>query len=172
MRFERPEATGPLQAWLGYVPETYERKARAATPLAYVDEHDPPTMIVHGTNDRLIPVEQGRLFFEALEAAGVTVVYVPVEGDGHGIAAPDAYRRIAEFFDEHLGGRSRQRQDSQVGAAAHRDDRINIRSRSVPTDDETRALTRGVLESLDDNEIVLAVHHSEYRLHLSLTPAQ
>ena len=36
----------------------------------------------------------------------------------------------------------------------------------MPTDDETRALTRGVLESLDDNEIVLAVHHSEYRLHL------
>jgi len=42
----------------------------------------------------------------------------------------------------------------------------------VPTDDETRALTRGVLESLDDNEIVLAVHHTEYKLHLSLTPAQ
>jgi hypothetical protein len=41
----------------------------------------------------------------------------------------------------------------------------------VPTD-ETRALTRGVLESLDDDEIVLAVHHTEYKLHLSLTPAQ
>jgi hypothetical protein len=36
----------------------------------------------------------------------------------------------------------------------------------VPTDDETRALTRGVLESLDDNELVLAVHHTEYKLHL------
>ena len=42
----------------------------------------------------------------------------------------------------------------------------------MPTDDATRALTRGVLESLDDNEIVLAVHHTEYKLHLSLTPAQ
>jgi hypothetical protein len=42
----------------------------------------------------------------------------------------------------------------------------------VPTDNETRALTRGVLESLDDNEIVLAVHHTEYKLHLSLTPAK
>ena len=106
MRFERPEATGPLQAWLGEDPETYEHNARAATPLSYVDEHDPPTMIVHGTNDRLVPVEQGRLFAEALEAAGVTVVYLPVEGGGHGIAEPDAYRRIAAFFDEHLGGRA------------------------------------------------------------------
>ena len=42
----------------------------------------------------------------------------------------------------------------------------------MPTDDATRALTRGVLESLDDNEIVLAVHHTEYKLHLSLPPAQ
>jgi hypothetical protein len=40
----------------------------------------------------------------------------------------------------------------------------------VPTDDEKRALTRGVLESVDDNGIVLAIHHTEYRLHLS--PAQ
>ena len=36
----------------------------------------------------------------------------------------------------------------------------------MPTDDETRALTRGVLESLDDHELVLAVHHTEYKLHL------
>jgi acetyl esterase/lipase len=106
MRFERPEATGPLQAWLGEDPETFERNARAATPLSYVDEHDPPTMIVHGTEDRLVPVEQGRLFAEALEAAGVTVVYVPVEGGGHGISAPVVYRRVTAFFDEHLGGRA------------------------------------------------------------------
>jgi acetyl esterase/lipase len=57
-------------------------------------------------NDRLVPVEQGRLFAEALEAAGVTVVYVPVDGSGHDIAEPDAYRRIAAFFDAHIGGRA------------------------------------------------------------------
>jgi hypothetical protein len=39
----------------------------------------------------------------------------------------------------------------------------------VSTDDETRALARGVLESLNDRERVLAVHHTEYKLHL--TPA-
>jgi hypothetical protein len=39
----------------------------------------------------------------------------------------------------------------------------------VATEDETRALAKGVLEALDDSELVLAVHHSEYKLHL--TPA-
>jgi hypothetical protein len=39
----------------------------------------------------------------------------------------------------------------------------------VPTDIEPRALTRGVLESLEDHELVLAVHHTEYKLYL--TPA-
>ncbi|MHC4129221.1 MAG: hypothetical protein ACYTE6_08835 [Planctomycetota bacterium] len=37
----------------------------------------------------------------------------------------------------------------------------------MSTDDETRALTRGVLEALDDHELVLAVPHTEYRLHLA-----
>jgi hypothetical protein len=37
----------------------------------------------------------------------------------------------------------------------------------VSSDDDTQALTRGVLESLDDASLVLAVLHSEYKLHLA-----
>jgi hypothetical protein len=37
----------------------------------------------------------------------------------------------------------------------------------VPTDTDIRALTKGVLEALDDDELVLAVHHTEYKLHLA-----
>jgi hypothetical protein len=36
----------------------------------------------------------------------------------------------------------------------------------VPTDVDTKALIRGVLESLNDGELVLAVRGSDYRLHL------
>jgi hypothetical protein len=43
----------------------------------------------------------------------------------------------------------------------------------VSTDDHAQALTRGVLEALDDSELVLAVHHTAYRLHLAPTvPAE
>ena len=37
----------------------------------------------------------------------------------------------------------------------------------MSTDDHAQALTRGVLEALDDSGLVLAVHHSEYKLHLA-----
>ncbi len=36
----------------------------------------------------------------------------------------------------------------------------------MTTDTEPRALVRGVLESLTDDELVLAIPHSNYRLHL------
>ena len=36
----------------------------------------------------------------------------------------------------------------------------------MTTDTEPRALARGVLESLADDELVLAIPHSNYRLHL------
>jgi hypothetical protein len=42
----------------------------------------------------------------------------------------------------------------------------------VPTDDEARAQVRGVLETLDDHELVLAVPHTEYKLHLAPAPAE
>jgi acetyl esterase/lipase len=122
-RFERANALEPLQAWLGKGRETYERNARAASPLAYLDEHDPPTMIVHGTDDPLVPIEQGDLFAEALEKAGVRVEYVRVEGGGHGIREPFAYKRIAEFFDEHLGGQV-ARIERLTTARQKRDDRV------------------------------------------------
>ena len=36
----------------------------------------------------------------------------------------------------------------------------------MTTDTEPKALARGILESLADDELVLAIPHSEYRLHL------
>ncbi len=37
---------------------------KAASPVTYVDQHDPPMLLIHGTADKLVPYEQS----EALEA--------------------------------------------------------------------------------------------------------
>ncbi len=93
-----------LRQWLGEDPEVYRRNAEAASPLAYVDKSDPPILIVHGTADRLVSIEQAEIFKAALEEAGVPVELAAVEGHGHNLARSAPYHRIAEFFDEHLGG--------------------------------------------------------------------
>jgi len=48
-------------------PEIY----REASPLYYLDENDPPTMILHGTSDDLVPVSQAYLLKERLDILGV-----------------------------------------------------------------------------------------------------
>lgn len=95
-----------LGAWLGHDESTFERRARQASPLAYVDGNDPPVLIVHGDADRLVPIEHGKALQQALQAAGVSVDFHAVAGEGHAVRGRDEYVRIAAFFDSHLGGHS------------------------------------------------------------------
>ncbi|GAH79566.1 unnamed protein product, partial [marine sediment metagenome] len=42
-----------------------------ASPLTYVSKDDPPFLLIHGTDDKLIPVDQARRMGAALEEVGV-----------------------------------------------------------------------------------------------------
>lgn len=94
----------PIGTWLGGTPDQRAELAKRASPLTYIDANDPPVLIVHGTADGLVKIRHAEMFEKALKAAKVNVEYLPVEGAGHGIIQPRVYVRIAEFFDEHLGG--------------------------------------------------------------------
>lgn len=59
--------------------ESYE----LASPIRHVDKNDPPTLILHGTIDELVPVEQSDRLVETLKAAGVPVHYERLEGWPH-----------------------------------------------------------------------------------------
>lgn len=86
---------GPLQ----------QRKAvaQSASPLSYVSASDPPFYVLHGDEDRLVPVEQSRLLKDALDLAGVSCRFRIVEGAGHGqFRDPAIIESVVEFFDETL----------------------------------------------------------------------
>lgn len=83
--------------------------AKEASPINYVSEGDPPTLLVHGTEDDIIDIQSSEIFRDALQEAGVPVKLVPVEGAGHGPHYPDAQIDLSEiqaeyvaWFDEHL----------------------------------------------------------------------
>ncbi len=99
----------PLPEWLGREEEAWRRNAEAASPLRYVDAGDPPMLLLHGTEDRLVPIAHAEKLRERLGGSGVAVELVAIEGAGHRVADPEAYRRIAGFFDLHLGGTARGR---------------------------------------------------------------
>ncbi len=82
------------------------RAAIEASPLTHISPDNPPTLLVHGTEDDIQRSEELR---DALQAANVTVKLVPIEGAGHGPGYPGAKIDISEiqaeyvtWFDQHL----------------------------------------------------------------------
>lgn len=83
-------------------PELY----RAASPVTYVDKHDPPILILHGTADKTVDLEQSRAFAAALKEAGARHDLVIVEGAPHTFHLQPRQRDLRPvvlgFFDQHL----------------------------------------------------------------------
>jgi acetyl esterase/lipase len=86
---------------------------RQASPIHHVKIDAPPFLIVHGTNDEAVPFEQGKRFYDALQAVGVEASFVPVQGGYHNLredpALPwegDKWRDMGEmalgFFQQYL----------------------------------------------------------------------
>jgi acetyl esterase/lipase len=66
---------------------------RDASPIARVHPDAPPFLVVHGTGDSVIPVEQARAFVERLRAVSRSAVsYVELPGAGHAFDMTDGAR--------------------------------------------------------------------------------
>ncbi len=95
-----PEARligGPVQA--------NKAKAARANPITYVSKDDPAFLIVHGEEDRTVPIGQSELLDAALKRVGVEVTFVRIVGAGHGgpgFSTPENRKRIEAFFNKHL----------------------------------------------------------------------
>lgn len=79
---------------------------RLASPIASADPKDPPFLILHGTGDKLVPVEQSEILAEALKKVGVEQELVIVEGAPHSFDLQPKQRDlrplVLAFFDKHL----------------------------------------------------------------------
>lgn len=89
--------------------EGRQRLGREVSPIYFVTSRLPPTLIVHGDQDFLVPIQQAESFIEKAKAAGVKARLVVKEGAAHGWAdrQPD-YQLFADWFDEHLRGIRKQ----------------------------------------------------------------
>ncbi len=58
-------------------------KLAAASPNHYIDEKDPPFLLIHGTEDKVVPVGQSRAAEALFRAAGVPVESIYIAGVDH-----------------------------------------------------------------------------------------
>jgi len=82
-------------------------KSDAVSPLHYVSKDSPPTLILHGTHDALVPFAQSEAFAAALKQNGVEAWLQKLPGSGHGgpaFSKPALTALIQTFFDKHLKG--------------------------------------------------------------------
>jgi acetyl esterase/lipase len=85
-------------------PEVYQ----LASPIAHVSKDDPPTLILHGSIDSTVPIDQAELLAESLKKNGVEYEFDRVEGWPHAMdLEPDVNRhclmKMFEFLGKHLG---------------------------------------------------------------------
>jgi acetyl esterase/lipase len=83
-------------------PELY----RQGSPITYARAGNPPMLIMHGTADTTVPLQQSQVLADALKKAGVETELVIIEGAPHTFTLQPKQRDLRPvvlgFFDKHL----------------------------------------------------------------------
>jgi len=75
------------------------------SPIKHVSADDPPTLLIHGNKDELVPIGQSEQLYAAFQQGRVTSRFLVIEGGGHGFkgeGAAQADKATAEWFAKHL----------------------------------------------------------------------
>lgn len=80
---------------------------RQANPITYARADAPPFLLVHGQQDKIVPINQSELLAQALQASGNNVTFVAIPAAGHNFGAnepswAEAQRLTLAFFEQHL----------------------------------------------------------------------
>jgi len=91
----------PEDQLLGGPVEGLPDLAALASPITQVDASDPPFLILHGSDDPTVPVEQSIAFDQALRAAGVDTTLIVIDDAGHGLPRVH-FVHVKPWFDTRL----------------------------------------------------------------------
>lgn len=104
---ERAREFGDVIAFLGKPYAEDSKLYELASPMFHVKPGLPPTLIIHGTIDELVPIDQSAQLAQRLRAAGVPCEFDPIPGWPHtmDLAKPINERFLYDmrkFFEKYL----------------------------------------------------------------------
>ena len=94
-----------LQLLIGGTPTTKPEVFKQASPINFVSRQSPPTLLLHGGRDGLVPASQSQKLKAKLDSVGVRSELVVYPGEGHGWQGSnltDSYNRIEQFLNKNL----------------------------------------------------------------------
>jgi acetyl esterase/lipase len=95
----------------GYAPPRFDEKAfrdrfgcdpREISPIHHVSSMTPPTLVLHGKADTLVPYAGVEAFAAAMKAAGARCDLIGYEGHGHGFFNGPRYEQTLAEADKFL----------------------------------------------------------------------
>jgi acetyl esterase/lipase len=83
--------------------EKWRLIAREVSPLYHVSSKTPPTLIVHGDKDRIVPLQQAQAIMAKFKENKVTAQLIVKEGKDHGWGGMEKdLVTMADWFDKYL----------------------------------------------------------------------
>jgi acetyl esterase/lipase len=84
--------------------EKFDDIVKQISPINHISADTPPTLIIHGDADTLVPIQQAQTFIEKLKAAGVPCELVVKPGKSHGwpTLVSEDMKTITDWFDKYL----------------------------------------------------------------------
>lgn len=75
------------------------------SPSSFASAGDPPTLLIHGTEDNLVPMSQSQRMHNALQDVGTDVQLLVIEGAGHLLwLREEIFQPTLDWFNNHLLG--------------------------------------------------------------------
>ena len=97
-----------LDTYLGGSPAQFPERYRLLSPVSHVSAHSPPTLMLLGTRDRIVPLDQAEALGEVLKKAGVPHEIILLSAADHGfdmnwggISTQIARAKILGFLAKH-----------------------------------------------------------------------
>jgi len=87
--------------WLGAKAKD-QQFAQTVSPISYVTKNSPPTFIVHGDADPIVPYEQSVELHKKFVAAGVKTEFITVPGGQHGKFPKEENSKVNKAISEFL----------------------------------------------------------------------
>lgn len=106
--------TPSMQALFGFdstnITDEAQKTLRENSPLTYVQSDLPPFLIVQGSADKTVPINQSLAFQEKLKTAGVSCDFITITNAQHRIADwskfdPDWQSKVVAWLDEKLSAK-------------------------------------------------------------------
>ena len=82
----------PTRIFVGGENLDFVERAMHASPVTFVSRDDAPTLLIHGTNDLWVPIDQSKNLSKSFDNSGVTHQLIIVDGAAHGFESESQHR--------------------------------------------------------------------------------